>query len=195
FTIANMIEVVLAVVLIRRFVPDLNIATVPGAAKFLLFAAVIPPLPAAVFAAGMLNVMTGQQFATTMETWWFGHALGLAVFAPFGLAVTKRHFASLARPRHVAEAGLLLGGLAALVFVLFTQEAAPIPFLIVPLLLVIAVRLRIAGVTAAVLITALISIIATMNGHGPMMLFQNADRSEEHTSELQSREKLVCRPP
>ena len=178
FTIANMIEVVLAVVLIRRFVPDLNIATVPGAAKFLLFAAVIPPLPAAVFAAGMLNVMTGQQFATTMETWWFGHALGLAVFAPFGLAVTKRHFASLARPRHVAEAGLLLGGLAALVFVLFTQVAAPIPFLIVPLLLVIAVRLRIAGVTAAILITAIIAILATMNGQGPMSLFQGASVPE-----------------
>ena len=178
FTIANMIEVVLAVVLIRRFVPDLNIATVPGAAKFLLFAAVIPPLPAAVFAAGMLNVMTGQQFATTMETWWFGHALGIAVFAPFGLAVTKRHFASLARPRHVAEAGLLLGGLAALVFVLFTQVAAPIPFLIVPLLLVIAVRLRIAGVTAAILITAIIAILATMNGQGPMTLFQDASVPE-----------------
>ncbi len=178
FTIANMIEVVLAVVLIRRFVPDLNIATVPGAAKFLLFAAVIPPLPAAVFAAGMLNVMTGQQFATTMETWWFGHALGLAVFAPFGLAVTKRHFASLARPRHVAEACLLLGGLAALVFALFTQEAAPIPFLIVPLLLVIAVRLRIAGVTAAILITAIIAILATMNGQGPMSLFQGASVPE-----------------
>src|SRR5690606_3575200 len=148
----------------------LNIASVPGAAKFLLFAAVIPPLPAALFAAGMLNVMTGQQFATTMETWWFGHALGIAVFAPFGLAVTKRHFAGLARPRQVAEAALLLGALAVLVFVLFTQEAAPIPFIIVPLLLVIAVRLRIAGVTAAILITAFIAILATMNGHGPMTL-------------------------
>lgn len=178
FTIANMIEVVLAVVLIRRFLPDLNIATVAGAAKFLLLTAVIPPLPAALFAAGMLNVMTGQQFATTMETWWFGHALGLAVFAPFGLVVTKRHFAGLARPREVAEACLLLGGLATLVFVLFTQEAAPIPFVIVPLLLVIAVRLRIAGVTAAILLTAIISILATMNGYGPMMLFQDATLAE-----------------
>ena len=178
FTVANMVEVVLAVALIRRFLPDLNIATVSGAARFLLCAAVLPPLPAALFAAGMLNIMTGQPFANTFETWWFGHALGLAVFAPFGLVVTKRRVAGFANPRHVAEAVLLLGGLAAMVFVLFTRDVAPIPYIIVPLLLIIAVRLRIAGVTAAILITALISIIATMNGQGPLALIQGADLTE-----------------
>lgn len=177
FTVANMVEVVLAVALIRRFLPDLNIATVSGAARFLLCAAMLPPLPAALFAAGMLNIMTGQPFATTFETWWFGHALGLAVFAPFGLVVTKR-LAGLADPRLMAEAVLLLGGLAAMVFVLFTRDVAPIPYIIVPLLLIIAVRLRIAGVTAAILITALISIIATMNGHGPLALIQGAELTE-----------------
>ena len=178
FTVGNMIEVALAVALIRRFVPDLNIATVPGAAKFLLLAAVIPPLPAALFAAGMLNLMNGQDLATTVQTWWFGHALGVAVFAPFGLAVTKRHFARLAKPLHIAEAVLLLGGLAVLVLFLFTQEAAPIPFIIVPLLLIIAVRLRIVGVTAGILITAGIAITATLHGHGPMNLMQGSDLAE-----------------
>lgn len=178
FTVANMIEVVLAVVLIRRFLPDLNIATVPGAAKFLLLAAVIPPLPAALFAAGMLSQMNGQDFLTTVQTWWFGHALGVAIFAPFGLAVTKRHFSRLARPWRILEAVGLLGGLAVLVFVLFTQNQAPIPFIIIPLLLIIAVRLRIAGVTAAILITAIIAIAATLNGHGPMTLFQAANLAQ-----------------
>ncbi|MFT4954501.1 MAG: signal transduction histidine kinase [Brevundimonas sp.] len=178
FTIGNMIEVVLAVVLTRRFLPDLNIATVPGAAKFLMLAAVIAPLPAAVFASGMLYLMTGQDFASTVQTWWFGHALGIAVFAPFGLAVTKRHFARLARPWQVAEAAVLLGGLAALVGVLFIQEAVAIPFVIVPLLLVIAVRLRIVGVTAAILITALVSIGLTLNGYGPLNLTPGADLTQ-----------------
>ncbi len=178
FTIGNMIEVVLAVVLIRRYLPDLNIATVPGAAKFLILAAVIPPLPAALFASGMLYLMNGQDFLSTLQTWWFGHALGIAVFAPFGLAVTKRHFARLARPWHVVEAVVLLGALAALVTVLFTQVVAPIQFIIMPLLLVIAVRLRIVGVTAAILITAVISISATLHGQGPMTLLSGADLTE-----------------
>lgn len=178
FTLGNMIEVVLAVVLIRRYLPDLNIATVPGAAKFLILAAVIPPLPAALFASGMLYLMNGQDFLSTLQTWWFGHALGIAVFAPFGLAVTKRHFARLARPWHVAEAVVLLGALAALVTVLFTQAVPPIQFIIVPLLLVIAVRLRIVGVTAAILITAVISISATLHGQGPMTLLSGADLTE-----------------
>jgi len=178
FTIGNMIEVVLAVVLIRRFLPDLNIATVPGAARFLILAAVIPPLPAALFASGMLYLMNGQDFLSTLQTWWFGHALGIAVFAPFGLAVTKRHFARLARPWHVVEAVVLLGALAALVTVLFTQVVAPIQFIIMPLLLVIAVRLRIVGVTAAILITAVISISATLHGQGPMTALTGADLTE-----------------
>ena len=178
FTIGNMIEVVLAVVLIRRYLPDLNIATVPGAAKFLILAAVIPPLPAALFASGMLYLMNGQDFLSTLQTWWFGHALGIAVFAPFGLAVTKRHFARLARPWHVVEAVVLLGALAALVTVLFTQVVAPIQFIIMPLLLVIAVRLRIVGVTAAILITAVISISATLHGQGPMTALTAADLTE-----------------
>lgn len=178
FTVANMIEVVLAVILVRRFLPDLNIATVPGAAKFLLLAAVIPPLPAALFAAGMLSQMNGQDFLTTAQTWWFGHALGVAIFAPFGLAVTKRHFSRLARSWRILETVGLLGGLAVLVFVLFIQNQAPIPFMIIPLLLIIAVRLRIAGVTAAILITAVIAITATLNGHGPMTLFQAANLAQ-----------------
>ena len=178
FTIGNMIEVVLAVILIRRFLPDLNIATVPGAAKFLVLAAVIPPLPAAIFASGMLYLMTGQDFVSTVQTWWFGHALGIAVFAPFGLAVTKRHFARLARPQNVIEAVVLLGGLAALVAFLFTQETAPIPFIIVPLLLVIAVRLRIVGVTAAILITASMAIGLTLNGYGPMNVMPATDLTQ-----------------
>jgi signal transduction histidine kinase len=178
FTIANMVEVVLAVVLIRRFLPDLNIATVPGAAKFLMLAAVIPPLPAAIFASGMLYLMTGQDFISTVQTWWFGHALGIAVFGPFGLAVTKRHFARLARPANVVEAILLLGGLAGLVTVLFTQETVPVSFIIVPMLLVIAVRIRIVGVTAAILITAMIAIGLTLHGQGPMNLVPSFDLTE-----------------
>ncbi|MEH6664389.1 MAG: MASE1 domain-containing protein [Brevundimonas sp.] len=178
FTVGNMIEVVLAVLLIRRFLPDLNIATVPGTAKFLVLAAVIPPLPAALFGAGMLHLMNGQDFLTTFQTWWFGHALGIAVFGPFGLAVTKRHFARLASPREVAEAVLLLGALAVLVTVLFTQDVAPVPYVIVPLLLVIAVRLRIVGVSAAVLITAVIAISATLHGHGPMNQIAGASLSD-----------------
>jgi signal transduction histidine kinase len=178
FTIGNMIEVILAVLLIRRFLPDLNIATVPGTAKFLILAAVIPPLPAGLFAAGMLHLMNGQDFLTTVQTWWFGHALGIAVVGPFGLAVTKRHFARLARPRQVVEAVLLLGALAVLVAVLFTRDVAPIPYIIVPLLLVIAVRLRIVGVSAAVLITAIIAISATLHGYGPMNQIAGANLSE-----------------
>jgi integral membrane sensor domain MASE1 len=76
--------------LARRFAPTMNLASVHGACRFLLCAAIAAPIPAALFASVMLYVMKGQPFIPTFQTWWFGHALGLAVITPFGLALTSR---------------------------------------------------------------------------------------------------------
>lgn len=178
FTAANMIEIALAVWLTRRFLPDLNLSSVAGAGRFLLFAAVIPPLPAALFAAGMLSHMVDQPFTTTFQTWWFGHALSIAVLAPFGLALTRGRPAWRISPLRLLEAVALLGGLGLVVALIFMQSQAPVSFLIVPVLLLVAVRLRIAGVTAGILITALIAIGATLNGHGPLQLAMGANLAE-----------------
>lgn len=166
FTVANMLEVCLAVLLARRFAPTLNLASVQGACRFLLSAAVIAPIPAAAFASGMLWWMNGADLLDTARTWWFGHTLSIAVIGSFGLAVTRREVARLYVPARAAEAVALLGLLTVLSILVFTQSTSPTGFLIVPVLLLIAVRLRMIGVTAALVIVTLFAVGGAMQGHG-----------------------------
>ncbi|HVL41638.1 MAG TPA: ATP-binding protein [Brevundimonas sp.] len=178
FTVANMLDIYVPVLLARRFAPTLNLASVEGACRFLLSAAVIGPLPAALFAGLMLWWMQGASFLDVAQTWWFGHALGVAVLSSFGLALTKRELVRLRAPARAAEAVVLLGLLTALCFAVFSQQRMPIGFVTMPLLLLIAVRLRMLGVTAALLIISILAIGGSMRGFGPYGLaFEGPDRA------------------
>lgn len=120
FTAAGMIEIVAAILLARRFAPTLNLSTLNGAAGFLFFAAVLAPIPAALcsvliqWQSGQPNVWQGFQ------TWWFGHALGIAVLGSMGLSLTHATVARLTRPAKMIEAGLLLGCVVLFYYVSFS---------------------------------------------------------------------------
>lgn len=167
FTAANMIEIVGAVLLARRFAPTLNLSTVEGSARFLLSTAVLAPLPAAAFAAFMLQQMTGADPYLTFKTWWFGHALGLAVIGGFGLALTKRHLTMLRKPWRMVEAAGLFALLTAACLLVFLYLDRPMSFVMLPLLLLIAARFRVLGVTAGLVIMAVLSVGGAMAGYGP----------------------------
>ncbi len=178
FTVANMLEIYAAVLLARRFAPSLNLASVQGACRFLLAAAFIAPIPAAAFAAGMLWWMTGAEFLVTAQTWWFGHVLSVAVLSSFGLALTRREIARFRVPARAAEAVLLLGALAAVTYAVFFLQRMPIAFAPMPLLLLIAVRLRMLGVTIGLVIISILAVGGSMQGLGPYAAaFEGSDRA------------------
>lgn len=178
FTCANMLDIYVAVLLARRFAPTLNLASVEGCARFLISAAVIAPLPAAALVGGTLYWISGADFFETAQTWWFGHALSIAVVASFGLAITRREIVRLRSAARATEAVVLLGLLAFANVLIFGMQSLPISFVTLPLLLLIAVRLRLLGVTAALVIISVIAIGGSMLGHGPYATaFQGADRA------------------
>ena len=178
FTLANMMEIYGAVLLARRFAPSLNLASVEGACRFVLSAALIAPIPAAAFAAGMLWWMTGAEFLITAKTWWLGHGLSIAVLSSFGLALTRQEIVRFRAPARAAEAVLLLGTLAALTYAVFFLQQMPIAFAPMPLLLLIAVRLRILGVTVGLVIVSILAVGGSMHGLGPYAAaFEGSDRA------------------
>lgn len=178
FTVANMLDIYIAVLLARRFAPTLNLASVSGACRFLISASIIAPLPAAAFVGGMLWWMNGADFLDVAQTWWFGHALSIAVVSSFGLAVTKRDLARLASPARAAEAVVLLGLLTAVCVAVMVVQKLPIGFVTLPILLIIAVRLRMLGVTAGLVIVTILAVGGAMAGKGPYATaFQGADRA------------------
>ena len=170
FTVANMVEIVLAVTLARRFAPGLNLSTVEGCARFLLSAAVIAPIPAALFASLCLYAMSGADIAASFQTWWFGHALGLAVIGTFGLALTRAHLSVLRRPWKLVETIGLLSVLIGASLTVFWLASVPMSFAVIPLLILIAARLRTLGIAAALLIVTLAAVGGAMLGHGPFAL-------------------------
>jgi signal transduction histidine kinase len=170
FTIANMAEIVMGVALARRFAPTLNLATVDGAARFILCAAVLAPIAGGLIAAGGLYLMRDTPFLQSFQTWWFGHALGLAVIAPCVLAVDAVTLRRLFSPwRAVETVGLfsLLGATCAAVY--FISDA-PLGFVLIPVLILIAARLRVLGVTTALVVVSVCAIGSLIAGAGPWKL-------------------------
>ena len=178
FTAANMLDVGMAVWIARRFAPTLNLATVEGATRFLVGAALIAPIPAAVFVSGMLMLMDGTNPIQSAQTWWFGHALSIAIIGSFGLSVTKREVGRLRSPAVALEAAVLMALLTVGGWIVFVHLDVQLSFLILPILLLIAVRLRMLGVTAALLVITILAVGGSMKGHGPFAGdFSRADQA------------------
>ncbi|HYD27632.1 ATP-binding protein [Brevundimonas sp.] len=169
FTVLNMIEIVGAVLLARRFAPTLNLATVDGACRFLLSAAVIAPVPAAAAAAAALYMIQGDDPFYTFQTWWFGHALGIAVLGSFGLSLTRRHLVMLRNPVRAAEAAVLLALLVAVCVGVFFQSQVQVGFVVVPVLILFAARFRVLGVSTALVLVAITAVGGSMMGRGPFI--------------------------
>ena len=170
-TVANMIEIVAAVVLARRFVPGLQIGSVDGLARYLLGVAVLAPLPAAAFATLALTQLNGAAPLPTFGTWWFGHALSFAVVGGFGLALSPRELVRLRKPLRMLEAAALLALIVAAAWLVFVQLHAPVSWVMYPLLILAAARFRLIGVMAGVLATAVIAIGGAMVGEGMFSRF------------------------
>lgn len=167
FTVANMIEIVGAVLLARRFAPTLNLASVDGACRFLASVAFVAPIPAALVAGVALNLTGGADILDAVQTWWFGHALGIAVIASFGVSLTRRHLTILVNPWRLIEAAALMALLTGACIFAYFQSPTPVGFVVVPLLILIAARFRVMGVTTALLIVSLLAIGGTVAGYGP----------------------------
>lgn len=176
FMAVNLLEIVLAVVLTRRFVPGLSINSVEGLARFLAICAVAA-LPSAVLSALALNALVGADVLDGLRIWWCGHALGFAVVGSFGLALQRRHLLIVRRPGRLAEGVGLLGLIGAACYAIFSHLSLPFGFLLMPLLLMMAVRFRVSGIAAALVLVTVMAIGGTMAGHGPYHSFAPEHRA------------------
>lgn len=161
-TAINMVEIVMAVALARRFAPALSLKTVTGASRFILGIAVVPPLIAGLMAAAFVTVYSGAPFMMTFQTWWFGHALGLAVVGSFVGAVNLQAVGKLFEGWRAVETALTFALLSLVAFAVFFVVEQPMSFALVPMLILITVRMRVVGATAALVIVAVIATSSLM---------------------------------
>lgn len=178
FTVANMIEIILAVVLARTFGRGLNLATVDGVMRFLGTAVLAAPVLPAVLAALGLQWLQGADFTATFLTWWFGHALSIAGIGGLILALSRPEAARILRPRRLLEAVVILSVMALLFYSIFSPWAAPVGVLAIPLALLVAVRLRLVGMSVALVLITAFAVGGGMQGFGPYAAtFDGPDRA------------------
>jgi len=165
-TVANMLEIILAVALARRFGGGLNLTTINGVIRFLVTAVVLAPFPAAVMAAIGLGVLRGDSPEVAFLTWWFGHALSIAGVGGVILGLGKPVTLRAVRPRRVAEAAALLLIMAGITYAVFSPLRFPVGILAIPLSLIIAVRLRFVGMSMAIILITTFAVGGSMQGYG-----------------------------
>jgi len=165
-TLANMIEIVAVVVLVRRLVPGLALVSVQTATRLLL-ALSGSAIVGGVAGAIALSLISEMPLARGFPLWSLGHFLGLVIVTPLILSLDRRTLESLRSPARVAEFVLLIGFTLGLTSLLSFHISAPLAFLINPLLLVIAVRLRVNGLTVAMLGVSICVFGSVMSGFGP----------------------------
>lgn len=164
--LANMVEIIGAILLARRFVPNLDVSSLSGAARFLIVGAVLAPIPAGLFAAAALAPFGSGDVVETFKTWWFGHALGLAVIGTLGLSLTRSTLSRFARPGAFWEAGFLLAGVLVVQYIGLSGLSA-VGVVMIPLLLCVAVRTGVAGTAFSLLVVTVLSVGGAMLGYGP----------------------------
>lgn len=176
FALTNLLEIVLAVVLTRRLVTGLHVDSVQGLMRFLMICA-IAPIPVALLNAGGLSALLGLSPVDSFRVWWSGHTLGLAVIGVFGLSLRRSHLLIFKRPLRLLEGAALTALLIGACYAIFSHLSLPYGFLLLPLIVLMAVRFRVVGVAMALLIVSVLAIGGTMAGHGPYHQFAPQDRA------------------
>lgn len=166
FVALNLLEIVLCLMILRHIFPKLDVHSVNGQVK-LLVTAFCAVLPSALLCGVVLNHGASDGYFGGVRMWFLGRGIGLLVVLATGLAF-QRSILLFAHPvRRVIEAVLAFGILIAGAILVFGPTQVMLVFLLLPAMIVIAVRFRVAGTALGLLIISIIAIKGTMAGYGP----------------------------
>ena len=162
----NLIEIVATVLLVRRLEPTLSLGSVRSTLNVLVAITGAAAIGGLVGAAAFY-VLRGAPFAHAFQVWTFGHALGLLIVLPMILSLDRKILDGLKSSARLIETVLLLGGACVLAYFLCLKISAPVAFLMNPVLLIVAVRLRVWALSIVMLTVAVCLMVSIFHGPGP----------------------------
>jgi signal transduction histidine kinase len=163
-TVVNLFEIVAGVILVRRFSPDLTMQTVKSTLRLVLLVAVIAPLIGAMAGAIVFSAIRGAPLLESFQMWWFGHSLAMMLVVPLILSIDRRSLAIVRQPLRILEWAALLGLLFSVAYARYFLGFVVATFFLNMLLVIIAARLRMAGLTTAILGVAIFIFAAMLHG-------------------------------
>lgn len=173
----NVLEVVVITLLLRRLAPGGGLLhSVGGVGRVLAAIGAGVAISAIVGPCSLLlgGAISADELVSVSRTWWLGDACGALIVLPLVLAwadPASRGWLS----RHGFETLLMLTTVAALSQIAF-RSSRPLTYLVFPVLIWAALRLRQRGATAAVAVAAGIAIWETTREVGPFVYGSSADR-------------------
>ena len=118
------------------------------------------------FVLALSGAIPWTEFWPTWAVWWTGDAMGVLLVAPFLLSLLARPSGLVFTWRRGLElAGLLLG--TAIVAYLLFQNRLDLEYLVLPVIMLAAVRFGLRGVAPAALIASGVAIWSAIHGTGP----------------------------
>jgi len=118
------------------------------------------------FVLALSGAIPWTEFWPTWAVWWTGDAMGVLLVAPFLLSLLARPSGLVLTWRRGLElAGLLLG--TALIAYLLFQNRLDLQYLVLPVIMLAAVRFGLRGVAPAALIASGVAIWSAIHGTGP----------------------------
>jgi diguanylate cyclase (GGDEF)-like protein/PAS domain S-box-containing protein len=169
----NMLEAFLAAALLYRTIaPDPDLTQPKQLRRFLGYGVIIAPAVASALATLFFG-QRGRHLIPYLHSfqWWFSaDALGMAVMVPLYLSFARRKAIS----RKWWELPGIFGLLCAMSVIIFWQTRAPLLFVLLLGLLLIGVRLGLAGSALGLLTVSIIGGFFTTAGRGPVSLMLDA---------------------
>jgi diguanylate cyclase (GGDEF)-like protein len=141
-------------------------------------AVIVAAVAAPLGGSAALALMSAGPFLETWRMWAIADALGMLIVVPLLLSWRSKHVRQGLTRQKISE-GLILTLLLAAVASFSFSGAFPLLFLVMPFLVLVTLRAGVQGATAGVSAVAVIAIVATWSGHGPIASLVGLDFVEK----------------
>jgi signal transduction histidine kinase len=156
-----------AVPLRRRHGDHIDVGRAQPLVDFCLFAGLVAPAVSATLAAIVLKLFVPVHPLVVWKSWFLADALGILAIGPLLLGIRRPDLAALAAPGRRRDVLTVTIVVVAADTVAFGQDLYPVPYLILPTLVLAAFRTGFAGAVLASVLTCAIALALTLSGHGP----------------------------
>jgi PAS domain S-box-containing protein len=135
---------------------------------FALICGLAAPIATGVIAATIHTAMRGGLLLANIGVWSLGDILGLLTITPCLLALVRvRHYL---RERPLSPSGVICLLLLLVVTIAVFTQSRPVLFIVPPMMLLVAWRLEVLGAALSATLVAIVAVIFTMAGQGPITL-------------------------